>query len=142
MQFQVPQFIEVEDKIFGPLTLKQFIYLIGGAAIIFLLYVALPLFVVILVGPAIAGLAVALAFYKMHGQPFIKVMENAFKHFIKAKIYTWKKRDVTQMKETPGTAPTAASLPQIPINLPKLTKSKLDDLAWSLDIKTGQDKKQ
>ncbi|TSC80302.1 MAG: hypothetical protein G01um101429_152 [Parcubacteria group bacterium Gr01-1014_29] len=29
-QFQVPQFIEVEDKIFGPLTTKQFFYLLGG----------------------------------------------------------------------------------------------------------------
>src|SRR3989338_737591 len=29
MQFQVPQFIEVEDKIFGPLTLKQFFYVLA-----------------------------------------------------------------------------------------------------------------
>ena len=27
MQYQVPQFIEVEDKIFGPLTFKQFLYI-------------------------------------------------------------------------------------------------------------------
>jgi len=30
MRFEVPQFIEVEDKIFGPFTWKQFIYLMGG----------------------------------------------------------------------------------------------------------------
>ncbi|TSC61742.1 MAG: SsrA-binding protein, partial [Parcubacteria group bacterium Athens0416_74] len=30
MQFQVPQFIEVEDKIVGPLTFKQFVFIAGG----------------------------------------------------------------------------------------------------------------
>jgi hypothetical protein len=29
MQFRVPQFIDIEDKLFGPLTFKQFIYLAG-----------------------------------------------------------------------------------------------------------------
>ena len=38
MRFQVPQFIEVEDKIFGPLTIKQFIYLLGGAGLSFIIY--------------------------------------------------------------------------------------------------------
>jgi hypothetical protein len=32
MEYQVPQFIEVEDKIFGPLTWKQFIYWVGVLA--------------------------------------------------------------------------------------------------------------
>ena len=44
MQFQVPQFIEIEDKIFGPLTFKQFIYLAGGGGLCFLLYTILPFF--------------------------------------------------------------------------------------------------
>ena len=38
MRFEVPQFIEIEDKIFGPFTWKQFVYLAGGvglAAVIF-----------------------------------------------------------------------------------------------------------
>src|SRR3990172_12458701 len=43
MQFQVPQFIEIEDKIFGPLTFKQFIYVAGGAGACYLLWRVLPL---------------------------------------------------------------------------------------------------
>ena len=43
MRFQVPQFIEVEDKIFGPLTLKQFIYVFGGGGLCFVFYTFLPL---------------------------------------------------------------------------------------------------
>ena len=51
MRFQVPQFIEVEDKIFGPLTLKQFIYLAGAGGLVFVLWRVLPLFVAI--GPPV-----------------------------------------------------------------------------------------
>jgi hypothetical protein len=51
-QFHVPQFIEVEDKIFGPLTLKQFLYVIGGAGIVFIMYAFLrnflPFFLILL----------------------------------------------------------------------------------------------
>jgi hypothetical protein len=35
MQFPVPQFTDVEDKIIGPLTVKQFFILLVSAAIIF-----------------------------------------------------------------------------------------------------------
>ena len=42
MDYQVPQFIEVEDKLVGPLTFKQFVYLAGGAGICVILFVFLP----------------------------------------------------------------------------------------------------
>jgi len=39
MQFNVPQFIETEDKLIGPFTLKQFLYLAaGGALLVFAWY--------------------------------------------------------------------------------------------------------
>lgn len=135
MRFQVPQFIEIESKIFGPLTFKQFIYLAGGAGIIFLFYIVLPFFLTVMLAVPIGGLAVAMAFYKVHNRPFISVMENAFRYFTSPKIYIWK-------KENPKAADIAAELlapktkaqPAQPY-IPKLTKSKLKELAWSLDIK-------
>ena len=132
MQFQIPQFIEVEDKIFGPLTLKQFLFLAGGAAAIFLLYASLPLFLVIFLAPPVGLFATALAFYKIHGQPFVKVTENALKHFTKNKIYTWKKIEKTIAKTKEKIAPKNIDTVTY---VPKLTKSKLSELAWSLDIK-------
>ena len=38
MQFKVPQFLDIEDKIFGPFTFKEFVYLAGGAGLCFVLY--------------------------------------------------------------------------------------------------------
>ena len=43
MQFQVPQFIETEDKIVGPLTLRQFLYIGAAGLLSFLLFFVLKI---------------------------------------------------------------------------------------------------
>lgn len=133
MRFQVPQFIEVEDKIFGPLTLKQFVYLAGGGAAIFLLWIILPFFLFIVFAAPIALFSVALAFFKLHNQPFINVVENAFGYYLSSKIYTWKKKEKVIKREKATEKDIERQKAEAAI--PKLTRRKLDDLAWSLDIK-------
>jgi len=118
MRFQVPQFIEIESKIFGPLTFKQFIYLAGGAGI-----------------APIGAFAVALSFYKVHNRPFIKVTESAFRYFTAPKIYVWKKEKIQQPTSIDKLTLKQTERGVNPQYIPKLTKSKLKDLAWSLDIK-------
>ncbi len=135
MRFQVPQFIEVESKIFGPLTLKQFIYLAGGAGLIFLAYAALPFLIAIVLALPIGAFSLALAFYKVNNQPFIKAVENALKYSSEAKIYVWK-RESEKKRAIAATKKKKEEESGVPeIYVPKLTKSKLKDLAWSLDIK-------
>lgn len=128
MRFEVPQFIDIEDKIFGPLTIKQFIYIAGGAGLSFALYTLLPFFLaIIFIIPAMA-LGVALAFYQPQGRPFINVLESAFKYFLGGKLYVWKKEPKKiKEKQEKNLAPE--------IYIPKLSDSKLTDLSWSLDIK-------
>ncbi len=130
MKFQVPQFIEVEDKIFGPFTIKQFIYLAGGAALSFIIYTYVSplssILAVILIIP-VASLALALALYKVNNQPFIAVIESAFRFILSSKLYIWKKTErKIERKKTEAEAPT--------LYVPKLSDSKLKDLTWSLDI--------
>ena len=132
MRYQVPQFIEVESKIFGPFTLKQFIYLAGGGGLVFLLYAFLPLWLVFILGLPVALFAVALVMYKPNDQPFIKVIENSLSYISSAKVYIWKKREEKRKKEAKEGELTEK---EIDVYVPKLTKSKLKDLAWSLDIK-------
>jgi len=134
MRFQVPQFTEIEDKIFGPFTFKQFVYLIGGAGGIFVLYSLLPLYLVIFFGIPVALFSLALAFYKINNQPFVKIAENAFRYLLSAKLYLWKKKEP---KAVPirQKAPEKTEAEKLKFYTPKLTKNKLSDLAWSLDIK-------
>ena len=91
MQFQVPQFIEVEDKIFGPLTIKQFIYLAGGVGLCVLIYFTLPLFIGIFLMVPIVIISLALSFYKINNKAFIYVLEAAVMYSIHNKLYIWKK---------------------------------------------------
>src|ERR1700677_3475216 len=89
MQFQVPQFIEVEDKIFGPLTFRQFVYLGGGAGLAYILFRVLPIFIALPLILGVAALVVALAFMQFNGRPFIIAMENAFYFIIHPRLYLW-----------------------------------------------------
>ncbi len=132
MQFQVPQFIEVEDKIFGPLTFKQFIYVGGGLGASYILWRVLPIY---LAGPLIAvvaGLAASLAFFQLNGRPFILGLENGFFFFMRSRLYLWNNA------HKKGAAPPVVgklAAGQTQIYVPKLSESKLHELAWSLDIK-------
>src|SRR3990167_10216081 len=94
MNFQVPQFIEIEDKIFGPLTFRQFVYLAGGAGIAFLEWVYLPFkfLSVIFIIPTLA-FALALAFYKVNNRAFIHTVEAAFRYAWTHKLYIWKRSE-------------------------------------------------
>ncbi|PIQ67093.1 MAG: hypothetical protein COV95_00585, partial [Candidatus Zambryskibacteria bacterium CG11_big_fil_rev_8_21_14_0_20_40_24] len=71
MRFQVPQYIEVEDKIFGPFTLKQFIYMAGGAGGAVAAFSLLPSFLAILIAVPLVLLSAALTFVKINNRPFI-----------------------------------------------------------------------
>lgn len=129
MRFRVPQFIDVEDKIFGPFTFKQFIYLIGGAGICFIIYKALPLFVAFLFIIPVAGLALALTFYQVNGKPFIFILEASVKYFFQNKLYLWKKiPKKTDQNKNPNAPVSTEGL------VPHLSDSKLKDISWSLDI--------
>lgn len=82
MQYPVPQFTDVEDKLIGPLTLRQFLILAGAGAIVFVCYsttknIPFALVVFLLVGVPALGVA----FAKLNGRPlyrsFIPLMQYA-----------------------------------------------------------------
>ena len=89
MQFQVPQFIDTEDKIVGPLSLKQFAFVGGGALLTAILYFMFKAWVWVPGGIIIMGAAVALAFVKIEGRPLINVAIAAFHFYWKPQTYVW-----------------------------------------------------
>jgi len=128
MRYQVPQFIEIEDKVIGPLTVKQFIYLAGGAGLIFLTYRFLPIFISIFIIAGLAALSMALAFYKVNNKPFIDFLEAGFLYYTKDRLYIWKKQErKPEHKEQEKVETTQ-------VFVPRLSESKLKELSWNLDI--------
>lgn len=83
MQYNVPQFVEVEDKIIGPLTIKQFLILLGGGLIGFLLWSlfgpSVPFFLLMV---PIGLFFVAIAFAKFNGRPLFAAAPLVLKFLI------------------------------------------------------------
>jgi hypothetical protein len=134
MQFQVPQFIEIEDKIFGPLTLKQFIYLAGGGGIVIVLFSFIPWFIAMFLAVPVGVFSLALAFYKINNKPFIGIVESVFRYYLGNRLYLWKKED----KKPQAKEYTNNSSEKAEIYVPKLSESKLKKLTWSLDINQNE----
>jgi len=110
MRFEVPQFIEIEDKIIGPLTWKQFVYLAGGAGVLIILYFSLPFILFVIIGLPFGALSASLAFHKVNNRPFSIFLESFVNYTTKTKLFFWKKETAQSIieKEIP-IAPEAVS---------------------------------
>ena len=128
MRFEVPQFIDVEDKIFGSLTFKQFIYLVGGGALAYVSYKLIPMPFWIPVSLAVIVLGLALAFYKLNNRPFLEVAQSWLAYQFKNKLYIWKRSPVVISKPQPIAKPA----PVVPEKI--FTAETADTLAHNLDI--------
>ncbi len=137
MQFKVPQFLDIEDKIFGPFTFREFIYLAGGAGLCFVLYKLLGLVMGAIPILIMAGFSLTLTFYKPNNKPFVNMLESSFKYFTQNKLYIWKKRIPARhasQGDAGGEKNNNTNKVQMIKEGDQLSGSKLRDLAWSLDI--------
>ena len=133
MQFKVPQFLDIEDKIFGPFTFRQFVYLAGGAGLCFILFKSLGLLIGAIPILIIAGLAGTLTFYRPNGKPFINLLESGIRFALQDKLYIWKRKQIK--KEDVYKKEKESQQKREPeVHNPRLNKSKLQDLSWSLDV--------
>jgi hypothetical protein len=130
MRFKVPQFLEIEDKIFGPFTFKEFAYLVGGAGLCYTIYKLLGIWLGAIPIILIAAFSLALTYYKPNNKPFIYMLENMFKYGFQSKLYIWKKeKEVASQNKKQALTETY----QVQMG-GGLNNSKLRDLAWSLDV--------
>lgn len=136
-QYQVPQFITVEDKVIGPFTIKQFLFVGSG---VLLIIGAHLLFEPILFWPisfVVAGSAAAFAFVKINGQPLFVVVKNFAFYTLRPRLYVWKQG--TTIQKSQSNIPVKDVLPIKTTQA--FSSSKLSDLAWSLDIKERRGEK-
>lgn len=91
-QFVVPQFIDVENKIFGPVSVRQFIILLVGGILIFLAYSFADFVLFIILTLLIGGTSLMFAFVKIKGQKFHIFILNLFQYIKKDRMRIWDKR--------------------------------------------------
>lgn len=90
-QFIVPQFIDKEDRIIGPITVRQFLICLVSAGIIFVEYKLLTTAFFILALIPTAALAGTFAFLKINGQPFHLFFVNFLQSQVRPKLRVWNK---------------------------------------------------
>ncbi len=139
-QFHTPQFITVEDRVIGPFTVKQALWLGAGVALVVGFNMVFSRGIAILLSFPIVAVVLALAFVKIGERPFPVVLKNALFYFFRPRIYIWKKdapKPLGAERETESATPKTGKEVK---RIPNLTESKLSDLAWSLDVKERQQK--
>lgn len=127
MRFEVPQFIDVEDKIFGPLTFKQFIYLLGGGGLAYVSYKLVPFPFWFILSAAFVILGLLLAFYKLNNQTFLDIAQAWIRYVLKGKLYIWQRSKPVLKQEVvkPAEPPKVEKV---------ITDKTIADLAQNLDI--------
>jgi len=136
MRFEVPQFIEIEDKIFGPLTWRQFLYLGGGVGMAVVMFFTLPFIVFVIFGIPLALLAAALSFYPINNRPFSYFLEAVFNYITGQRLYLWKQKSNAVYR-----AATPKTLADVGVAVPKPKKSTsggITSLARRLELEALQ----
>lgn len=90
-QFIVPQFIDKEDRIIGPITVRQFLIMLGAAGVLFVEYKILETAYFIIALIPTAGLAGTFGFLKVNGQPFHLFFLNFVQTQLRPKLRVWNK---------------------------------------------------
>ena len=91
-QFVAPQFIDVEDRIIGPITTRQFVMMVIGGVIIFASYkildaggFALTTFIVLVV-------VFVFGFIKINGRRFYDYVKSMLEALRRPKVRVWYKK--------------------------------------------------
>ncbi|MFA6973954.1 MAG: PrgI family protein [Parcubacteria group bacterium] len=99
MLFNIPQFIDKEDKIVGPLTAKQLGWMAGAFVTLMVLWSILDTATLIIAAIPIVGIFGALAFYQPNGQPMIGFVLSSISFFLHPKVYIWKRVPEKEIKK-------------------------------------------
>lgn len=133
-QFVVPQFIEVEDKIIGPISVRQFVIILVIAMFEFIFYKAFTFIVFLVIGIPFFILGVIIAFAQINGQPFHLFLLNIAITFKKPRLRVWYKEYTDlELREFIRKPPEPPAPPVLTKERPE--SSRLTEL--SLVVNTG-----
>ncbi|MFA7208664.1 MAG: PrgI family protein [Parcubacteria group bacterium] len=133
--FNVPQFIDIEDKIVGPLTAKQLGWMGAAGVILLVAWSILDLTAFIIAGIITGIIFGGLAFYRPNGQPLLYFIFSAISFAFRPKIYIWKRvADKSVLGFTPAQKTKAEKNAKIEALAPKeISDRKIEDISHLLD---------
>ncbi|MFA6393903.1 MAG: PrgI family protein [Patescibacteria group bacterium] len=116
-QFTIPQFIDVEDKIIGPITTRQFIIILSASVLIAICYKIFDFELFVVAGLLIFAMAGTFAFLKINGRPFHYFILNFIETLKRPGTRVWRNvsdqssetDDDVAIKAIPASRPTTES---------------------------------
>jgi len=134
-QYVVPQFIEVEDKIIGPITVRQFVILLGTGLVLFILYkLPISFLTFIFSGLPFLAIGITFSFVRINGQPFHLFFLNLVQTSRRPNVRIWFK-DVNDKELMAGLAAPPKAPAKIVAVKESMSTSRLQEL--SLIANTG-----
>jgi hypothetical protein len=134
MKFVVPQGIDAEDKILGPITVRQFLLVLVAGFFAFLSYKFLDFGAFVISTIFTAGTCVIFAFVKINDQPFHYFVLNMLQTFKRPALRIWNKElETDELRAALKEPPQAA--PKMRFKKDALSETKLAEL--SLIVNTG-----
>jgi hypothetical protein len=136
MQFPVPQFTDVEDRIIGSLTFKQFGIVFAAAIITFFVYTVSKSVPPTVVAGVLTGIpALALTFGKLNGRPLYASAGNFIRFLFGAKLYVFHKQAQTVAE---GKIPVTVTEQKAPKDK-KSTAIKIKELNYILQQQASEE---
>jgi hypothetical protein len=132
-QYNIPQFVDSEDKIFGPITIRQFAVLAIGVVIGGFLWYFLQSNLVIFfltVAPVVAT-TFTFAFIKINGHNFDVFLTNVVIYILKPNLFLWS-RDVDPNRSVIKSTIQKKKASFIR-DKKEYNQSRVEAVAWTLD---------
>ena len=132
MQYSVPQFINVEDKIVGPFTGKQTICLIIGGGLLMLFFSIFDLIFFAVAAIFIIPLTLAFAFWRPKGVSVSRLILNRVNFGTSNHLYVWRREPDARMFKAAQKVKSAKEIVEKDVS-----KNRIKELAWLLDTSTS-----
>ena len=133
-QFTVPQFIDTEDRILGPITVRQFVILLVMFLSIAVFWKVLSFIPFVIAALISFSLGSTFAFIRINGMPFHFFLLNMIQTFRKPRLRVWDKQLTDAELRVFLNVEVYTPPPQM-IQKPPMATSHLEEL--SLVVNTG-----
>lgn len=91
MRYQVPQFVDIEDKIVGPFTLKQFLIYLGGVFVLIPTYLVFDMSLFITLALPVMGTCAMFAHLRVQGKSLAAAISNAIAFMVRGQYFVWRR---------------------------------------------------
>ena len=132
MQYSVPQFINIEDKIVGPFTGKQLLFLIMGFGSLLVMFTFMSMIFFVLFAIPIVVITLLFAFWKPKGFTVSKWLGNIMNYHTTPHLYIWRRESERIMIHQ-----TQKKKNKVDIEATKVSRNRIKELAWLLDTSTS-----